>query len=273
MNVLNETKFIMDKYDIHPNKNLGQNFLIDENSLQTIAKDVTKTDTIIEIGPGLGTLTSIMLEKAKEVIAIELDKKMCKILEDRFKLYNNFKLINDDVLKVNISELAKKPKVVANLPYYITTSIITKLIKEDITDITVLIQKEVADRISAKPGEKNAGAITYFVNYYADTEILGTVSKECFIPSPKVESEILQIKKLPEKRVKVENETLFFELIRENFTKRRKNILNSIAGVIEKEKLEKILEKLNINPNARGENLSLQDFANIANEVNKTNKE
>lgn len=273
MNVLNETKFIMDKYDIHPNKNLGQNFLIDENSLQTIAKDVTKTDTIIEIGPGLGTLTSIMLEKAKEVIAIELDKKMCKILEDRFKLYNNFKLINDDVLKVNISELAKKPKVVANLPYYITTSIITKLIKEDITDITVLIQKEVADRISAKPGEKNAGAITYFVNYYADTEILGTVSKECFIPSPKVESEILQIKKLPEKRVKVENETLFFELIRENFTKRRKNILNSIAGVIEKEKLEKILEKLNINLNARGENLSLQDFANIANEINKANKE
>lgn len=269
MNVLNETKFIMDKYDIHPNKNLGQNFLVDENSLQTIAKDVTKTDTIIEIGPGLGTLTSIMLEKAKEVIAIELDKKMCKILEDRFKLYNNFKLINDDVLKVNIANLANKPKVVANLPYYITTSIITKLIKEDIADITVLIQKEVADRISAKPGEKNAGAITYFVNYYADTEILGTVSKECFIPSPKVESEILRIKKLPEKRVKVENETFFFELIRENFTKRRKNILNSISGVIEKEKLEKILEKLNINPNARGENLSLQDFANIANEANK----
>ena len=147
--------------------------------------------------------------------------------------------------------------------------IITKLIKEDIADITVLIQKEVADRISAKPGEKNAGAITYFVNYYADTEILGTVSKECFIPSPKVESEILRIKKLPEKRVKVENETLFFELIRENFTKRRKNILNSISGVIEKEKLEKILEKLNINPNSRGENLSLQDFANIANEANK----
>lgn len=269
MNVLDETKYIMNKYNIHPNKNLGQNFLIDETSLQTIAGEITSNDTIIEIGPGLGTLTSIMLEKAKKVIAIELDKKMCDILNDRFKLYNNFELINEDVLKVDISKLAEKPKVVANLPYYITTSIITKLIKEDISDITVLIQKEVADRISEKPGEKKAGAITYFVNYYADTKILGEVSKECFIPSPKVESEILQIKKLNEKRVKVDNEELFFELIKENFSKRRKNILNSIGNVIEKEKLEKILNELNISLNTRGENLSLQDFANIANMANK----
>lgn len=280
MNVLNETKYLMDKYNIHPNKNLGQNFLIDEESLQKIARDVSKDDIVIEIGPGLGTLTQILLEKAKKAIAIELDKNMCNILQDRFKLYDNFELINADILKTSINEVTNGEnenennniKVVANLPYYITTSIITKLIKEKITDITVLIQKEVADRICADPGEKEAGAITYFVNYYADAYVKGNVPKECFIPSPKVESEILVLKRLKEKRVKVENEDIFFELIRENFTKRRKNILNSLSGVIDKDTLMIILYKLNIENNVRGENLKLEDFANIANEYQKMMK-
>ena len=274
MGALEDTKFLMDKYNIHPNKNLGQNFLIDEESLNKIAENVSKEDTVVEIGPGLGTLTSILLEKAKKVISIELDPKMCEILKDRFKLYNNFELLNEDVLKIDFKELVKKEersnfKVVANLPYYITTSIITKLIEEGVSDITVLIQKEVADRICATPGEKEAGAITYFVNYYAEATIIGNVSKECFIPNPKVESAIVNIKLLDKKRVKVDNEEIFFKLIKENFTKRRKTILNSLSSTIEKEKLIQILKELNIPENVRGETLTLQDFANIVNQYNK----
>ena len=274
MGALEDTKFLMDKYNIHPNKNLGQNFLIDEGSLNKIAENVSKEDTVVEIGPGLGTLTSILLEKAKKVISIELDPKMCEILKDRFKLYNNFELLNEDVLKIDFKELVKKEeksnfKVVANLPYYITTSIITKLIEEGVSDITVLIQKEVADRICATPGEKEAGAITYFVNYYAEATIIGNVSKECFIPNPKVESAIVNIKLLDKKRVKVDNEEIFFKLIKENFTKRRKTILNSLSSTIEKEKLIQILKELNIPENVRGETLTLQDFANIVNQYNK----
>ena len=274
MGVLEDTKFLMDKYNIHPNKNLGQNFLIDEESLNKIAENVSKEDTVVEIGPGLGTLTSILLEKAKKVISIELDPKMCEILKDRFRLYNNFELLNEDVLKIDFKELVKKEersnfKVVANLPYYITTSIITKLIEEGVSDITVLIQKEVADRICATPGEKEAGAITYFVNYYAEATIIGNVSKECFIPNPKVESAIVNIKLLDKKRVKVDNEEIFFKLIKENFTKRRKTILNSLSSTIEKEKLIQILKELNIPENVRGETLTLQDFANIVNQYNK----
>ena len=274
MGALEDTKFLMDKYNIHPNKNLGQNFLIDEESLNKIAENVSKEDTVVEIGPGLGTLTSILLEKAKKVISIELDPKMCEILKDRFKLYNNFELLNEDVLKIDFKELVKKEersnfKVVANLPYYITTSIITKLIEEGVSDFTVLIQKEVADRICATPGEKEAGAITYFVNYYAEATIIGNVSKECFIPNPKVESAIVNIKLLDKKRVKVDNEEIFFKLIKENFTKRRKTILNSLSSTIEKEKLIQILKELNIPENVRGETLTLQDFANIVNQYNK----
>lgn len=274
MGALEDTKFLMDKYNIHPNKNLGQNFLIDEGSLNKIAENVSKEDTVVEIGPGLGTLTSILLEKAKKVISIELDPKMCEILKDRFKLYNNFELLNEDVLKIDFKELVKKEersnfKVVANLPYYITTSIITKLIEEGVSDITVLIQKEVADRICATPGEKEAGAITYFVNYYAEATIIGNVSKECFIPNPKVESAIVNIKLLDKKRVKVDNEEIFFKLIKENFTKRRKTILNSLSSTIEKEKFIQILKELNIPENVRGETLTLQDFANIVNQYNK----
>ena len=137
MNILDETKYIMNKYNVHPNKKLGQNFLFDEQSLQTIAQDVTKEDTVIEIGPGLGTLTAILAEKANKVIAIELDSKMVSILKDRFKLYNNVQIVQDDILNVDIDKIAPKAKVVANLPYYITTSIITKLIKTNIKDITL----------------------------------------------------------------------------------------------------------------------------------------
>ena len=265
MNILEETKYIMNKYDVHPNKRLGQNFLFDEPSLQTIASEVTNEDTVIEIGPGLGTLTDILAEKAKKVIAVEIDSKMVQILQERFKLYNNVEIIQDDLLHVDIDKIAPKAKIVANLPYYITTSIITKLLNTNIKDITVLIQKEVAERICAEPGTKKAGAITYFVKYYADSKIVADVPRECFIPSPEVESAVVKITKRDEKTVKVDNEKLFFEIIKTNFTQRRKTILNSLSGIIDKEMLKNILKECKIEEAARGENLSLEDFAKIAN--------
>ncbi len=264
MNIYEETKFLIKKYNVHPNKKLGQNFLIDEHALNKIASEVTKEDTVIEIGPGLGTLTSILLKKAKKVIVIELDSKMVEIISDRFKLYDNIEVIHEDVLKLDINKLAPKAKIVANLPYYITTSIITNLIKTNITDITILIQKEVAERICANPGEKKAGAITYYVKYYSNAEIIDNVPKESFIPEPEVESAIVRIKKLEKTSVKVKNEDLMFKLIKENFTKRRKTIINSLSNEIEKEKLLKILEQLGLSENIRGEDLTLEIFAKIA---------
>ena len=261
MSIYNETKFIMQKYDVHPNKNLGQNFLFDEVALQTIIQDLTSEDTVLEIGPGLGTLTQMMAEKAKKVIAVEVDQNMVEILEDRFKLYDNVEIIHEDVLKLDIDKIAPNCKVIANLPYYITTPIVTALL------ITILIQKEVADRLCAKPGEKDAGAITYFVNYYADASIKGIVAKECFIPNPKVESAIVNLKKLDKPRVEVKDETLLFKLINENFTKRRKTIMNSLSNCVEKERLAEILKELDISEQARGENLTLEQFAQIADRI------
>ena len=271
MNILEETKFIMNKYDVKPNKKLGQNFLIDEEAINFIADLANEEDTIIEIGPGLGTLTSKLLERAKKVIVIELDSKMVDIIKDRFKLYKNIEIIQGDILKIDISKY-KNAKIIANLPYYITTEIITKLIKQDINEINVLIQKEVAERICAMPGEKEAGAITYFVQYYADAKILKQVTKECFIPSPKVDSTVIQIKKLEKPRVQVKNEDLLFELIKENFSKRRKTITNSLSNTVPKEKLINILKELGIDENIRGEKLSLEQFAQMSNLIQKIYK-
>lgn len=267
MNVFEETKYIMNKYNVHPNKKLGQNFLFDEEALNLIASGVNEQDTIIEIGPGLGTLTAILAEKAEKVIAVELDDKMIAILNERFKLYNNVEIIHEDILNVDIDKIAPKAKVVANLPYYITTSIITKLLKTNIKDITVLIQKEVAERICAIPGSKKAGAITYFVNYYANAEIVGNVSKEAFIPNPEVESSIVKLKIRENKLVEVKNEDMLFEIIRANFNQRRKTLINSLSTVVDKERLKEILRDLNINENVRGETLTLEQYAQIANKL------
>lgn len=267
MNVFEETKYIMNKYNVHPNKKLGQNFLFDEEALNLIASGVNEQDTIIEIGPGLGTLTAILAEKAEKVIAVELDDKMIAILNERFKLYNNVEIIHEDILNVDIDKIAPKAKVVANLPYYITTSIITKLLKTNIKDITVLIQKEVAERICAIPGSKKAGAITYFVNYYANAEIVGNVSKEAFIPNPEVESSIVNLKIRENKLVEVKNEDMFFEIIRANFNQRRKTLINSLSTVVDKERLKEILRDLNINENVRGETLTLEQYAQLANKL------
>lgn len=282
MNLYEETKFLMDKYNIKANKNLGQNFLVDENVIETAIEksNINEDDLVIEIGPGLGTLTNYLLENAGRVICVELDKRMIKILEERFFLYKNFEVINNDILKVDLNEIIKQAKekfnlknakIVANLPYYITTPIIMKLLesKIDITSITVMIQKEVADRLAEIPGGKNTGAITYTVYYYGNTEKLLEVPKSSFIPEPSVTSEVIKINIRKEPPVKVKNEERFFKLIKVAFLQRRKTLLNSLTnnGISNKEELIKILKKLNIDEKIRSEKLTIEQFAELSNNL------
>lgn len=278
MNIFDETKFIMKKYGIIANKKLGQNFLIDDNAIDAIINSsaITKEDLIIEIGPGLGTLTKPLLDNAGKVICIELDKRMIEILEDRFKLYNNFKLINNDVLKVDLNKLIlenkvgtiKYAKVVANLPYYITTPIIMKLLEErlDIESITVMVQKEVADRLVAKPGEENTGAITYAINYYTKPARIYEVDKTSFIPAPEVNSTIIKLDVLKRPSVETQNEELMFKIIKTAFMQKRKTLLNGLTNSNlfgNKEEIEKMLAELNIDLKIRGEKLTLEEYAKI----------
>lgn len=281
--VLEETKFIMDKYKIKANKSLGQNFLISDEVIENIIdkSEITSDDLIIEIGPGLGTLTSCLLEKAKKVICIELDDKMIEILQDRFKLYNNFELIHNDVLKVDLQELMKKEKennniknvkVVANLPYYITTPIIMKLLEEklDLKSITVMVQKEVGDRLIATPGDKETGAITYTVYYYASAKKIIEVSKNSFIPEPEVTSEVIQLNIRTDEPVNVENKEEMFKIIKGAFMQRRKTLLNALSNAkifASKEAGAKILKELGIAENIRPEKLTLQNYADITNKI------
>lgn len=284
-NILEETKFIMKKYNIRANKSLGQNFLINSEVVENIvnSSEINKEDMVIEVGPGLGTLTKYLLEKAGKVLCIELDPKMIKILNDRFSEYDNFEIINADVLKVNLNEVIdenkkngkiKNVKVVANLPYYITTPIIMKLLEErlDIESITVMIQKEVADRLIEIPGGKNTGAITYTVYYYCESEKIMEVPNSSFIPEPEVTSEVIKMNLRKEPGVKVENPKVMFMIIKSAFMQRRKTLLNALTNTkvfINKEEGLNILKKLNLNENVRAEELSLQDFANIAQAITR----
>ena len=280
-NILNETKFLMKKYKISANKSLGQNFLINDEAVDDIVSSskICSDDLVIEIGPGLGTLTKELLEKAAKVIAIELDTRMIKILNDRFSLYNNFEIINEDVLKVDLEKLIsdqknnlpqiKNVKIVANLPYYKTTPIIMKLLEDrlSIDTITVMIQKEVADRIVSVPGSKLSGAITYTVNYYAEPESIRLVGRECFIPQPNVDSEVIKLNVRKEPVIKVKNQDLFFSIIKCSFMQRRKTLINALVNgnIIEnKETAKKILNELKLNENIRGEVLSIEEFGRLS---------
>ena len=281
----NETKFILNKYGIHANKSLGQNFLINNEVVSTIIEsaDISNKDLVIEIGPGLGTLTSRLLEKAGKVICVELDDRMISILEDRFKLYNNFELIHNDVLKVDLNKIIeenlensnlKTAKIVANLPYYITTPIIMKLLEEklNIETITVMIQKEVADRLVALPGTKNAGAITYSVYYYADASKIIDVEKNSFIPEPNVTSTVIQLKIRKESLLQVENEELMFKIIKQAFMQRRKTLVNALSNLTtfnNKEEIIQLLKELNISEKVRGEALTIEQYAQITNRILK----
>ena len=281
MDILEETRYIMKKYNIKANKSLGQNFLINNEVVENIinSSEISEEDMVIEIGPGLGTLTKYLLEKSGKVLCIELDNKMIKILQDRFNLYDNFELINADVLKVDLNTIIsenkksgkiKNVKIVANLPYYITTPIIMKLLEEklDIKSITVMIQKEVADRLIETPGGKNTGAITYTVYYYCESTKIREVENTCFIPMPEVTSEVINLKLRKEPAVKVKNQKLFFNIIKSAFMQRRKTLLNALVntGVFRsKEEGLKKLKTLNLEENIRAEKLTIEDFARISN--------
>lgn len=286
MNLIQETKLIMDKYHISAKKSLGQNFLIDEEVVSGIVEKsgVSNDDLVIEIGPGLGTLTSRLLENAGFVIAIELDSKMVNIITDRFSLYKNFEIINEDVLKVDLKKIIveklskyhlKSAKVVANLPYYITTPIIMKLLEDklELDSITVMVQKEVALRISEQPGGKESGAITYSINYYAEPELLISVPNTSFIPSPEVDSAVIKLSLLKEPRVKVKSEKTLFKVIKSAFMQKRKTLLNALYNgniLSSKEEILKMFEELGIDEKIRGEKLTLQEFAKIADYIENT---
>ena len=281
MSVLEETKYLMKKYKIKANKSLGQNFLIDDTVIEDIVNgaNITKNDLVIEIGPGLGSMTALLVEKAKKVICIELDKKMIQILNDRFIAYNNIEIINEDVLKIDLNSLIEKEKkeneiqnvkIVANLPYYITTPIIMKLLEEnlDIESITVMIQKEVADRLIEIPSGKNTGAITYTVFYYCEPEKIREVENTSFVPMPEVTSEVISLKLRKEPAVKVENKKVFFNIIKSAFMQRRKTLINALVntGVFaSKEEGAKLLKTLNLKEDIRAEKLTIEDFARISN--------
>lgn len=281
MSVLEETKYLMKKYKIKANKSLGQNFLIDDTVIEDIVggASIGKDDLVIEIGPGLGSMTVLLVEKAKKVICVELDKKMIKILNDRFIADDNIELINEDVLKLDLNKLIKQEKeqneikdvkIVANLPYYITTPIIMKLLEEnlDIASITVMIQKEVADRLIEIPSGKNTGAITYTVYYYCECEKIREVENICFVPMPEVTSEVINLRLRKEPAVKVENKKVFFNIIKSAFMQRRKTLLNALVntGVFKsKEEGAEILRKLNLREDIRAEKLTIEDFARICN--------
>ena len=280
MNLIQETNFIMKKYNIVAQKSYGQNFLINEEVIHKIIDQtqITKNDLVIEIGPGLGNLTSKLLEFAGKVVAIELDPKMIKILNDRFSLYNNFEIINEDILKVNIADIIaqnlsyKNFKVVANLPYYITTPIIMKLLEEksNLTSITVMVQKEVADRLnSLNPSitQKDVGAISYAVKYYSNSEIIINVPKTDFIPIPKVDSAVIKLDILKSPAVNVSNERNLFKIIKTSYMQKRKTLVNALVNgkITDKDTILKILSELNIDSKIRPEQLSLDDFANITN--------
>ena len=277
-----ETQFILNKYKISANKKLGQNFLINEEVVQNIidSSNITENDLVIEIGPGLGTLTKEILNKAGKLICVELDTKMIKILNDRFSLYKNFELLNQDILKTDLKTIIhnekknnnlKTAKIIANLPYYITTPIIMKLLEEklDLESITVMVQKEVAERLIAVPGpkEKNTGAISYTVLYYASSQKIMEVDKESFIPAPEVQSEVIKLDIRKDPIVKVKKPEYMFKIIKFAFMQRRKTLLNSLTNAnIFKNKEEgiKILEEIGLSENVRAENLSIEDFAKIA---------
>jgi len=283
-NILEETNFILKKYNIRANKSLGQNFLVNQNVIDEIVNsaDISKEDLVIEIGPGLGTLTKHLLEKAGKVICIELDQRMVNILNDRFALYQNFEIINEDVLKVNLNQIIekenKKCKIVANLPYYITTPIIMKLLEDklNIESITVMIQKEVADRLISIPGEKLSGAITYTVYYYCESEKIMEVPPESFIPEPEVTSEVIKLNLRKTVPVEVENLKEMFSVIKTAFMQRRKTLLNSLTNgniFSNKQQVIEMFEELKIKATARAEELTLEQFSKIANYITKKKKE
>ena len=272
------TKEIINKYSFAFQKKFGQNFLIDSNVLESIIRgaEITKDDFVLEIGPGIGTMTQYLCEAARQVVAVEIDKMLIPILEDTLSEYDNVEVINQDVLKVDIKSLAdeknngKPIKVVANLPYYITTPIIMGLFESGvpIDSITIMVQKEVADRMQTGPGSKDYGALSLAVQYYATAKVILNVSATCFMPRPNVDSAVIKLTRHKEPTVNVADEKLMFKIIRASFNQRRKTLQNGLYNSSElripKEKTVAALEEMGLTPTIRGEKLSLEEFAQLS---------
>ena len=271
------TKEIINKYSFAFQKKFGQNFLIDSNVLESIIRgaEITKDDFVLEIGPGIGTMTQYLCEAARQVVAVEIDKMLIPILEDTLSEYDNVEVINQDVLKVDIKSLAEeknngKPiKVVANLPYYITTPIIMGLFESGvpIDSITIMVQKEVADRMQTGPGSKDYGALSLAVQYYATAKVILNVSATCFMPRPNVDSAVIKLTRHKEPTVNVADEKLMFKIIRASFNQRRKTLVNGLKNSPElsfsKEQIVKAIEKIGKPETIRGEALTLEEFAEL----------
>lgn len=272
------TKEIVSKYGFKFSKSLGQNFLIDENILHKIIEgaEVNKEDMVVEIGPGIGTLTQALAACAQKVVAVEIDKTLLPILAETLKDVDNIEVVNEDVLKMDLHKLVvekcegKKVKVIANLPYYVTTPIIMKFLEEKVpvNNMVVMVQKEVADRMQAKPGTKDYGALSVAVQYYCEPKIITRVPKSVFIPQPNVESTVIRLTVLQEPKVKVYDEKLLFDVVKAAFGKRRKTLLNALSSSPlgqSKQQIQEILRHSGIEENRRGETLSIEEFAKLAN--------
>lgn len=270
---------VLQKYDFVFQKRFGQNFLIDTHVLDKIidASQITKDDFVLEIGPGIGTMTQYLAEAAREVAAVEIDKSLIPILKDTLKEWDNVTVINDDILKVDIARLAREKnqgrpiKVVANLPYYITTPIIMGLFENHVPldSITIMVQKEVAERMQVGPGTKDYGALSLAVQYYAAPKIVANVPPNCFMPRPKVGSAVIRLDRHLEPPIQVRDEKLMFRLIRAAFNQRRKTLLNALRNSQDldysKEQIEQALRDCGLAPNIRGEALNLEQFADLSN--------
>ncbi len=273
-----ETIAVLQKYGFNFQKKFGQNFLIDPHVLDKIiaAAEIGPDDFVLEIGPGIGTMTQYLAESAREVVAVEIDKNLIPILQDTLSAYDNVTVINEDILKVDICKLAEERnggrpvKVVANLPYYITTPIIMGLFESEVplSSVTVMVQKEVADRMQTGPGSKDYGALSLAVQYYADPYIVANVPPNCFMPRPAVGSAVIRLTRHEEKPVAVKDPTFMFKLIRASFNQRRKTLQNGLhnSGELQlpKEKIAAALETMGLPAAVRGEKLDLAQFARLA---------
>ena len=279
------TKEVVQKHNFKFSKSLGQNFLIDTNVIDRILEGarVQEGDYVIEVGPGIGTLTKEMGRTAEKVVAIEIDKTLIPILEETLADFPNIEVINQDILKVDVQELVKEKlnggpvKLIANLPYYITTPIVMKFLEEDIpvTDIVVMVQKEVADRMNAQPNSKDYGALSVAVQYYCDTEIVAKAPRHMFMPQPNVNSTVIGLHVREEKKYNVDNEDIFFKTVKASFGQRRKTLLNSLGGLgfLSKDQIKIALQEANIDEKRRGETLSIEEFASLSNAVNRIHNE
>lgn len=273
------TLAVINRYEFAFQKKFGQNFLIDQGIVEKIVREagVTKDDFVLEIGPGIGTMTQILCENAREVAAVEIDRKLIPILNDTLSEYDNVTIINDDILRVDINKLAEEKnggrpiKVVANLPYYITTPIIMGLFESHVPldSITIMVQKEVADRMQTGPGSKDYGALSLAVQFYAKPEIVVNVPPECFMPRPNVGSAVIRLKRHETRPVDVKDEKLMFRIIRASFNQRRKTLANGLNNSPEigytKEQIAAAIDELGRGASIRGEALTLEEFARLSN--------